>query len=316
MIYVTQGDIESIGLEVFFKSLNLLTEQCLEEITLVGHKEYIEDCLQRYRIPYKANNGRIKLNNKLFISFIPVKSELDESPFTSFLKAIEVTKNTDILFTLPMKKSSFKSDEVTFSGHTDYFRKKYPNKDCQMVFFSEQEAICLMTDHISIEKVSDTLTESFIYQKIKFLKNNIKNYLPRINRILVSGINPHCGENGAISHQDYIINKIVQSDEICSGPLKVEGPYPADTIHQYIKNSKETLVVFSYHDQGLTYFKSRNNFIGINLTIGLPFTRLSVDHGTAPEIAGKNIANPLGCFYALLNAIKIHRNLNNAIYKN
>ena len=87
-------------------------------------------------------------------------------------------------------------------------------------------------------------------------------------------------------------------------------PLPADTIHNEVKSLKNTLVVYSYHDQGLPAFKSRNQLLGINLTLGLPFIRLSVDHGTAPNLYLKGIANPMGCVYALRQAIKYERLVN------
>lgn len=162
-----------------------------------------------------------------------------------------------------------------------------------MFFWSKELKVLLLTDHININEVTETLTPNYIVNKItSFLESHKAQFNSVPKRVVFSGINPHCGENGLIGGEDEVIED--------SLPFLVEdypdidfiGPLSADSMHQIIQT--DDVAVYAYHDQGLPYFKSKTGFSGINITLGLPFLRLSPDHGTAFELHGKNIANYQG----------------------
>ena len=131
--------------------------------------------------------------------------------------------------------------------------------------------------------------------------NNISN-IRNIKEVYFSGINPHCGEDGNISITDIIINAAIKKLVLSFPDIDFHEMLPGDTLHFSIKN-KEQLFVYAFHDQGLAPFKLKYGLTGINLSLGLPFKRVSVDHGTAFNLYGKNQANYNGMLY-LLDEVK------------
>ena len=192
-----------------------------------------------------------------------------------------------------------KSNELQCNGYTEYLRHYY-NKDLTMNFVSIDENVLLLTDHISLQEVSPRLTKEYILNQIKI---SLSTFPKRIDYLYLSGINPHAGEGGLISSQDLILEDVIKELKSSFPNISFFGPLPSDTIHVSKSFQQNELTVYCYHDQGLNPFKLRNGFTGINLTLGLPFRRVSVDHGTAFSLYGKNKANYQGMLY-LLNEIK------------
>ena len=133
--------------------------------------------------------------------------------------------------------------------------------------------------------------------------------IQNIEKVIITGINPHAGESGLIGSEDSVIKKSINELRKRNPKIKFSGPISGDSMHAELKDSKKELQVFCHHDQALSYFKFKNGIIGINTTFGLNFLRLSVDHGTALGLYGKNEANPLGSYFVLTEAIKIHEKI-------
>ena len=210
-----------------------------------------------------------------------------------------ISKN-DIFLTLPSNKSEILLENVLVPGHTEYFRKYFSNNNLTMNFLSKSENVLLLSDHISISEVQNYLTHSNILNKVSTSLDNFPSNRD-LKEVFFAGINPHCGESGQISTFDRILDQVIIDLRAQYLHIKFHRPLAADTLHFKFNNS-EQLFVYGHHDQGLGPFKLKNGLIGINLTLGMPFKRVSVDHGTAVDLHGKNIANYQGMLF-LLNEI-------------
>jgi 4-hydroxythreonine-4-phosphate dehydrogenase len=289
LIHVTAGLKNGIGLEVFLKSY-----LC---ISAVNQRKFILYCQKSSFI------DQCKLL-KVLPSDLSLKTVfLDESiPQTlgSIQLAMEAINPEDILLTLPSSKEEFKINGKFYSGHTEYFREYFNNSNIVMSFISRSLNVLLLTDHIKLNEVGSYITTDLITSKVRLFLKHIKS-IRHINKILFSGINPHCGENGLMGEEDLVISEAIQLLKKDFG--NIVGPLAGDTLF-FEDNSSSDLFVYSYHDQGLAVFKQNNGLLGINLTLGLPFLRVSPDHGTAPSLYGKNSANYLGMNYLLNEILK------------
>lgn len=261
-IYITQGYEKGIGIEVFQKSYSCLSSEMKKRIIFVGNPKHLS----------------AKLESILEIS----QGESSET-LRALNLALQKIQPGDFLVTLPSSKDQFEG----FLGHTEYLRHFYKNQNLGMSFVSPKLKILLLSDHIHLSKVPNYLTRQMSIEKIN---QCLKRY-PEIEEVYLAGINPHAGESGLLGTEESIFNEI--SNEI-SKPCF--GPYSADTL-LFKQKSNQQLFVFAYHDQALTVFKKLYGLLGLNITTGLDFWRLSVDHGTAPDIFGKNQANYQGMNY-------------------
>jgi len=306
MIYVTQGHEKSIAIETFIKSLFLLPERSFTNITYVINLEVLKKNIELLNIPVKINNTSIEISNKKIVKCHFFHSTVEQSSLKSIECAIQLLRAGDILVTAPTSKEKFSINKNTYAGHTEYLRNLYSDT-ITMNFINDNEQILLLTDHIALKNVASNLSLESLVNQVSISLSNLLYYFNRdIDKVLISGINPHAGENGLIGVEDTLI---ADGCNILSGKfpkIKFHGPIPADTLGNKVRDSLKCLQVFCFHDQGLPYFKFKNGLIGLNTTFGLNFLRLSVDHGTAKELYGLNKANPLGSYYVLKNALKIN----------
>lgn len=296
MIYVTQGHEEGIGLEIFIKSFLLINKSFQKNFKLFCFKESLTNTLNHINIDFEIKHTYLIINNsRLELKFQNIKNFSESN--ACILEALKDIKPNDILLTLPTSKDQFCLNNRTLNGHTEFFREYFNDQSISMNFISNNFNVCLLTDHISISNVEDTLSEEFIIQRINNSLVSFKNLLD-IEEVIFSGINPHNGEDGLISDKDKVISKVINKFKNKLPDIKFHGPYPADTIHsQGITENK--LFVYAYHDQGLNPFKLYNGLVGINISFGMPFIRMSVDHGTAFNLFGKNSASYNGMSYLL-----------------
>jgi len=306
MIYLTQGHEKSIAFETFIKSFLMLPSEKLDKFIYIVNKECIEKNSSDLNLNISIKEDAILINNNRRLNCLFIEDDIQQSSFKSIIKALGIITEDDILVTLPTSKDKFILNKNKFAGHTEFFRS-YFHKELTMNFINESEQVLILTDHVAIENVSKSLTIDHILNQIEVSLKNIKRYFNRnIKNVVISGINPHAGESGIISNDDKVIEVAVHALSKKFKNITFIGPVPADTQFHQIKNLKNTLQVFCHHDQALTYFKFKNGFIGINTTFGLDFLRLSVDHGTAPNLYGLNIANPIGSYFVLKTALEIH----------
>ena len=191
MIYVTQGDIESIGLEVFFKSLFMIPTIDLKKLILVADKEVLKKHLNILNYKFKFSGDLLKLSESTTVKVIDIETK-DNSAFESFNYCVKTIDKKSVLFTLPMSKSSFKENNFTYNGHTDFFRKKFTNHTPLMFFINGSEKVCLLTDHIPVAKLSDALKKDLFLELMSNVVEVVEknNHLINITNIYLCGLTP------------------------------------------------------------------------------------------------------------------------------
>lgn len=196
------------------------------------------------------------------------------------------------LVTAPIQKSVISDAGIPFTGHTEYLQRKAGVDQVVMMLATEGLMVALATTHLPLRQVPDALTRERILSVTRVLNSSLKERfgLPE-PRILVCGINPHAGEDGHLGDEEHT-TLIPALDTLRSEGIDVIGPLPADTLFTYKVLAQGDVVLAMYHDQGLPVLKYKGFGDAVNITLGLPFIRTSVDHGTALDIAGTGRANP------------------------
>lgn len=294
MIYVTQGHENGIGLEVFLKSFILLPAFHQKKFILICAKKSLIQTLDLIKIPYSISSSAVSiLGKKLICSF--TNGTGPESTL-AMLEATKLITSNDILVTLPTSKDQLFIGTKKLNGHTEWLREFYKT-EVSMFFKSLDANVLLITDHIALNQVGTVITTKLIEDKIKIALEGCKKYFSPIDEVLVSGINPHCGENGLLGHEELNLKD-------CKYKF-----LPGDSLLVNNDFKMNRLFVYMYHDQGLAPFKTLFKTIGANISFGLPYLRLSVDHGTAFDLYGKNQSDYMGCFYVLKLALASSENL-------
>ena len=212
----------------------------------------------------------------------------------------------DLMVTAPFSKEAVQKSGFDFPGHTEYLAKMAGIDEALMVLVSPNLRVALVTSHIPIKQVSETLSVDLIYNKIlTFNKSLVQDFGIGKPKIAVLGLNPHAGENGKIGEEE--LEVIIPAIERAkSDGILAFGPFPCDGFFGSSAISKFDGVLAMFHDQGLGPFKALAFDDGVNYTAGLPIVRTSPDHGTAFDISGKNIASPQSMRSAIYAAIDIY----------
>ncbi|OUR92965.1 hypothetical protein A9Q84_20875 [Halobacteriovorax marinus] len=304
MIYVAQGHEQAIGIEVFLKSFSLLNSVQQKNFSFIAFKETLVTHLNELKIHYKFENGFLFFNGNKLKVIEPDQLNVPESS-ASLITILRLICSEDILLTLPTSKDQLILNEKMCKGYTEFLRKKFQESNLCMVFKAFESSTLLISDHIPLKDVPKFITKEIIVKKCQMTLENFKKYFYPLEEIIFSGINPHCGEGGLLGHEDQVIDEAIIE---LKKEFKINflGPVSGDTLHFHNNNLKKQLKVYMFHDQGLPVFKDKFKTIGLNITLGLPFLRMSVDHGTAFDLYGKDKADYSGCYYMLKESIKIH----------
>ncbi|CNJ04544.1 MULTISPECIES: 4-hydroxythreonine-4-phosphate dehydrogenase PdxA [Yersinia] len=214
------------------------------------------------------------------------------------------------LVTGPVQKSIINDAGIPFIGHTEFFADRSHCPRVVMMLATEELRVALATTHLPLLAVPGAITQASLHEVITILDNDLKTKFGlRQPQIYVCGLNPHAGEGGHMGHEE--IDTIIPAlDALRQQGIKLIGPLPADTLFQpkYLQHADAVLAM--YHDQGLPVLKYQGFGRAVNITLGLPFIRTSVDHGTALELAATGSAD-VGSFITALNlAIKMINNSN------
>ncbi len=324
---ITHGDINGIGYEVILKALSNpdILELCTPVIygsakVAAYHKKVLE--IPNVNLSIVNNVQQIGNNRINIINCVDdeVKVELSkstpiagEAAFLALEKAVKDLRDglIDVLITAPINKNNIQNDKFKFPGHTEYLQEVAGNgKNALMILATDNLRVALVTGHISLSEVSKTLTVEKILSKLKdFQKSLVADFGCIGPRIAVLSLNPHAGEEGLLGDEEKNII-IPAMEEAGKEGILCFGPYPSDGFFGSGAFNKFDGVLAMYHDQGLTPFKTIAMEAGVNFTAGLPVIRTSPDHGTAYDIAGKNIASEDSFRNAMYMAIDIFRNRN------
>ena len=319
---ISTGDPNGIGIEVILKSLEKIN--FIGKFTPVIFSNYnlIEEQKRIFNVNCEIvpiNNienlsrnsvNVFNINNKDFdIEFGKSNSDGGEVSRLSLRLAVEFLKNSmiDGLVTGPINKNNIQNNDFNFKGHTDFLDSCF-NGQALMFMVSSEIKIALLTEHIPIDKVVGEITTELIKSRIKLVEMSLKNDF-NINKpkIAVLSINPHVGDGGVIGkHDDVILSPTIQ--EVSKSGIDISGPFASDSFFGTNMYKSFDAIIASYHDQGLIPFKTLTFGSGVNFTAGLDIVRTSPDHGTAYDIAGKNIANPSSFSSAILEALNIIKN--------
>ena len=303
-VIIVSGDPKSIFLEIFFKLFKIAKRPLI----LIVNKKILKQQMKLFNYKFNLNEisnhniNKKRLNNKV-INFIniPINSSNDTKKYLKdcFNVALEIlNKNKNIsLINGPINKEKFIKNKHL--GITEYLGSKTNRlKDVVMLIYNQKLSVSPITTHLPLKDVCKNISKEKIINHVKKIDHFFKRYLKKKPNIAITGLNPHCESNFKNSEEKNII--IPSINYLISKKFKVSGPFPADTIFLKDNYKKFDVVIGMYHDQVLAPIKSIFGFNAINITIGLPFLRISPDHGPNVKMFGKNISNP----DSLKNAIK------------
>lgn len=323
---ITHGDINGVGYEILLKTF---ADERMHELFLpiiygsVKVASYYRKVLDsqpiNFHIVNKADECREGQIN--FVNSIKEELKIDmgeptqvsgEASFMALEQAVDDLKanKADVLVTLPISKDAIQSETFNYPGHTEYLQERFGEgkEKALMILATDQLRVALVTTHIPISAVPQFITKENIVEKLKALNYSLqRDFRIELPRIAVLSLNPHAGENGLLGTEELeiitpAINEATKQGILCSGPYAADGFFGSERYKDF------DAVLAMYHDQGLIPFKTLAMDAGVNYTAGLSIVRTSPDHGTAYDIAGKNLASEESFRQAIYMAIDIFKN--------
>ncbi len=332
IIGITMGDPSGVGPEIILKALmdKKLYEICVpvvigdENIMNSARKIFSEsESIPFIRLIQAPDQA---LGSPGTVELIPVSHLKEYSPGLPYVeagkamvsyikKAVEMALNKDIsaVVTCPINKYLMHKAGFKYDGHTPFIAHLAGSKDYVMMLAGERLKVTLVTIHVALKDVPSLITEQSVYKTIYITATAlIRDFGINEPRIAVSALNPHAGERGLYgSEEEVILSAIEKAKKELKKQnysVNIDGPFPADTIYYMAFKGRFDAVVSMYHDQGLIPLKLVHFSDAVNITLGLPIVRTSVDHGTAYDIAGKGIADERSLKSAIKLAVLISEN--------
>ena len=310
-ILIVAGEPYSVFSEILSKSIKKYGPK--RPLVIIGSSKLLEKQIKflKYKISFNIINKNFEIKNlkKKKLNLINVdfkfKKNFDIISNISFSYNYECfkiacnlmkTKKFIGLINGPISKKHFLKNK--FLGITEFLAKKTKTNNFAMLIFNKKLAVSPLTTHLSLKDVSKNISKKKIINQVKLIKEFYKKNLKKDPKIAITGVNPHCESNSAFNEENQIINPALKY--LKKRYKKINGPYPTDSLFMSENIKKFDVVIGMYHDQVLTPMKSIFNFDAINITLGLPFIRISPDHGPNNQMIGKNKSNP----QSLISAIK------------
>lgn len=323
IVGISQGDVNGIGLEIILKTLlepgicDVCTPVLFSSQKTVS---YYRKVLGLEEFNFNPIRDLAQINTKKPNVFVCYEEEVNiemgkasdvggKYAALSLEKATEalLANKIDVLLTAPINKHTIKAPGFNYVGHTDFLAHKLNGKPMMLLCTNGGLRVALATDHVPLRDVVSKLSVDVIAEKINLLYTTLaRDFNIRKPKIAVLGINPHASDNGTIGDEDLTLVKPaiekIKNNRLIYGPYSADGFFGSGAYKQFDG------VLAMYHDQGLIPFKTLAFNEGVNYTAGLSHIRTSPDHGTAFEIAGKNIASDQSFKNALYMALDIHKN--------
>ena len=307
-IIIINGDQKSIFLEIFFKSLEY--KKYKSPIILISSLKLIQNQMKILNI--KKNINVINFNNfnnvkntKNNINLVNIENKKRKYQKNinnifienSFKKGVELLSflNTHKLINGPISKKEFLKKK--FPGVTEYLAKKSKTNKIAMLIYNENLSVCPLTTHVPLKKVAKNITEKNIKEKVNLIAEFYKKFRKINPRIAVLGLNPHCETTDKYNEDEKIVLPTI--NKLKKKGFNISGPHSADTIFLKQNRIKYDVILGMYHDQVLTPLKTIYEYDAINITLGLPYIRISPDHGPNKKMFGKNLSNPLSLIKAI-----------------
>ena len=312
---LTMGDPGGIGPEIIIKSIYKLK---LTNYVVFGDALVFENIIQSLDIPLKLNCinslSQAKFDKKILNLFITSKLKSipkfgkisiasGQASYDAILGSIKLAKQKKLLgvVTAPINKKALNLANISFPGHTEIFSEHSESNDVSMMLCNDSIKTILVTLHCSILEAVEKISVEDEFKAIQHAYIGAKMFGIKDPIIAVAALNPHAGEEGLFGNEEKII--IEPAIQLAKEKgIDARGPFPADTVFMKAKKGQYDIVVAQYHDQGLIPIKYEGIDEGVNITVGIDFIRTSPDHGTAFDIAGKNLASPKS-FIKAINTI-------------
>ena len=310
-IIIVAGEPNSIFFEIFFKALK--TERFKSPILLIASIDILKLQMKKLRFKKKIklltlheiqktklDNRSINLisirysQNKPFEKLSSKSNDYIKLSFDLALKIIK-KKITNKFINGPVSKKFFLKNK--FLGITEYLAHKTKTKKYAMLIYNKNLSVSPITTHLPLKHVSKNISKNLILEKVKLINSFFKENLKKKPNIGITGLNPHCESIDKFNEDQKILKPTIKY--LSKLKYKISGPFPADTI--FLKKNRENfdVIIGMYHDQVLTPIKTLYEYDAINITLGLPFIRVSPDHGPNEKMLGKKLSNPLSLIKAM-----------------
>ncbi len=319
IIAVTMGDASGIGPEIIVKAFQNAEIQNVARPIVIGDARIMKAALKFAKGQPPEINAVKSIKEARFLRDLidvldlgnlePSKVKTGQicapcgkAAIEYLEKAIALAINNDVdaIATAPINKEAIRKAGYKFPGHTELLAKRTKSKNYAMMFVSDPFWVMLVTTHLPLSKVSKAVTKKKVLQTIKLANEFLYNLRGKKPKIGVAGLNPHAGEGGMFGNEEKKAIKPAIEEARKMG-INVKGPISPDGIFYLANVGLFDIVIAMYHDQGLIPLKLLSFNKSVNVTVGLPIIRTSVDHGTGFDIAGKGWANPT----SLIEAIKV-----------
>lgn len=324
---ISIGDINSISIEIIIKTLRdeRMFNYCIPIIygssrVVSYHRKVLQEEDFTYNIINSIERAKSGVCNVLncWTEDISITIGRPNPAIGKFaLRAIEAALydlqegKIDMILTAPVNKSLLHTEENPFPGHTEYITQKFDGSASMMFLVSKRLKVGLVTNHVPVMDIAKYISEKLILKKLRIMHTSLKKDFGVVRpKIAVLGLNPHAGDAGLIGKEEEEIIKPAL-ERAKNENMLVFGPYAADGFFGMGLYQQFDAVLAMYHDQGLVPFKTLSFGHGVNFTAGLPIVRTSPDHGTAYDIAGKNIASEQSFREAIFLGLDVIRNRQN-----
>jgi len=323
LIGITMGDPVGIGPEIIIKALSRSRIHTRCRSFVLGDSRLFQKTVRQLSVPLKVQTlmdlGQGRFSRKILnVLHLPVE-DLDHlqpgvpnrSAGIAMLQAI--TQGTELalkgeiaaLVTAPIPKEALRLVGSPHPGHTELLADLSGKPAVRMMLIGGRLRVILVTTHAALSEVPKLITTPKVLTTVELANASLKKYFGiRRPRIAVAGLNPHAGEGGLFGQEDQALIRPAVEQAKASG-IQAVGPLPPDSLFHQAYRGDYDIVVAMYHDQGLIPLKMLSFGHAVNITVGLPFIRTSVDHGTAYDIAGKGIADPSSLIAAIELAVKM-----------
>ena len=310
-ILIVAGEPNSIFLEIFFKIYTnskiksplilIVSNKILnKQMKKFNFKKKIKNLDLKKIHSYKLDNKSINIINieydqkKTFKKISKKSKSYIEKCFKVAIKLINSGYSKKFI-NGPISKKSFLNKK--YPGVTEYLADKFNKNKFAMLIYNKNLSVSPITTHLPLKNVAKKINKKSIMEKITLINNFYKLYFKIKPRIAVTGLNPHCESFENLNEDTMILKPAIK--HLNKSGYKIFGPFPADTIFTKKNRSNYNVILGMYHDQVLAPMKTIYEFDAINITLGLPFLRVSPDHGPNEKMVGKNISNPLSLIQAL-----------------
>ena len=315
-IAITLGEPAGIGVELICK---LAIQNQLQNTTVIGDQSLLLNHIEKFDLPLTVNktqNNKYRIDcHNISVNTSVTLGQLDVDNAQYVLDLLDhaaegcINGKYSSMVTCPLHKGIINDSGLNFSGHTEYLAQLSDTDNVVMMLLNEHMRVALATTHLPLKDVANQITTQSLTTTLNIMINDMQTKFGiKQPRIAVCGLNPHAGEDGYLGMEEIeTINPVIKLFQ--EKGFHVFGSIPADTLFTVDKLKNYDAVLAMYHDQGLAPLKYAGFGKSVNITLGLPFIRTSVDHGTALDIAGKGLASA----DSLLEAIKLTRELINHV---